>query len=153
MESEVIMAGFYSFIPLLREAVNSLGFEKILEWGTGKSTTEMDIEGVEVIHTYEHQQKWYDRYKNAFSPRVKCHLLTLEEGYSEAGGVFPPEYFDFAFVDGTDRVNCMITATRLVKHGGYVMLHDVERARYKPGIALFNVMKVGQGTLLMCNNK
>ncbi|GAI04837.1 unnamed protein product, partial [marine sediment metagenome] len=112
-----------------------------------------DRRNIEEIHTFEHQQTWYDKYKDIYSGRVKCYLIGLDKGYTQAGNMFGPNYFDLAFIDGRGRVKCMETAKILVKKGGLVMLHDSERGRYKEGTKLFSAIKEVNGTLLMKNDK
>ncbi|MCK4328202.1 hypothetical protein KAX02_00010 [candidate division WOR-3 bacterium] len=143
------MADWFTFVPLLKEVLETYHPKKIIEWGTGKSTKVMDIEGVMEIHTFEHQQNWYNKYKNSYSERVKCHLIPLGKGYTVAGNMFKSNYFDLAFIDGRERVKCMMTAKELVKDGGFIMLHDSERKKYEEGVKLFTVIKEVDGTLLM----
>lgn len=146
------MVDIYSFVPLLKDALNQYSPQRIIEWGTGKSTEIISgkKETIE-IHTFEHNVKWFNHYKNRSSSNVKCYLLSLSEGYAQAGNKFLPSYFDFAFIDGRERVECMKTSKMLVKIGGVVMLHDSERERYKEGIKLFDKIKEENGTLIMLN--
>lgn len=147
------MAKFSSYTPLLKEVLNQYCPHKIIEWGTGASTKIMDKKGVEEIHTFEHQQHWYKKYKKSYSKKVKCHFIPFGKGYTVAGNMFKSNYFDLAFIDGRERVKCMITSKALVKEGGLILLHDSERKKYKDGIKLFTIIKESDKTLLMANKK
>lgn len=144
---------FYSFIPLLLEMLNQHRPNRVLEWGMGISTAITDsVCEVCEIHTFEHNPSWFRLYNGKYSSRVKCYLIPVSRGYAQAGNLFPKGYFDFAFVDGEQRVQCMQTAKTLVKVDGFVMLHDSDRPKYKDGVALFKAVKELGGTLLMSNS-
>jgi len=152
---------YYTYIDLLVEALNTYKPKRIIEWGTGISTKIMDREGVDEIHTIEHDLEWYNKFKDGYSDRVKCYHMTSPD-YIVAGNLFQENYFDMAFIDGAEpRVEYMKTAKRLVRNGGLILLHDAETPHYGEGIKLFVPIKEVElvfssyhlKTLLMENRK
>jgi len=138
----------YSYKDLLTFFLLKFKPKKIIEFGTGKSTNIMaDLLKDSEIVTIEHQRKWYYRWKWGLSKRVK--ILLLDDNYSNPD--YPDKYFDFAFIDGKDRENCMKSCFRLLKEGGYVMLHDYKDYRIPEG--LIPVLKDDMTILLKINKK
>ncbi|MCK4329028.1 class I SAM-dependent methyltransferase [candidate division WOR-3 bacterium] len=152
---------YYTYIDLLVEALNTYKPKRIIEWGTGVSTKIMDREGVDEVHTIEHDLEWYNKFKDGYSNRVKCYHM-ISPDYIVAGNLFQENYFDMAFIDGAEpRVEYMKTAKGLVRNGGLILLHDAETPHYEEGIKLFVPIKEVElvfssyhlKTLLMVNNK
>lgn len=130
----------WTFKLILKRFVKEYKPEKIIEWGPGISTKIMvkSLDNPE-IHSFEHNKEWYNRWKKDKDfESVHVYYTPLGESYiSEPLKMFSSGYFDFAFIDGRERVRCMEVAKILLKDGGFVMLHDAQRARYKDGINLF----------------
>lgn len=114
--------------------------KKIIEWGTGISTRLMvcmlgDVE----IWSIEHDEEWYNRWREDKELNgVNLYHIKLSEGYACMPlEEFGENYFDFAFIDGRKRVECMKMSKKVVRRGGHVMIHDAHRWRYNKGINLF----------------
>lgn len=138
----------YSYTPMMIELLDSNNFWKILEWGSGRSSLLIHSYQPEAeFHTIEHDWKWFFRWKMKFPRKIKIHYIPLNKGYSNPR--FPNDYFDFIFVDGRQRVQCLRSALRLLEHGGYIILHDSHRKEYQEGTKLFKKIKEGNDTLLM----
>jgi len=143
------LAPFLSFEKLLRKYLRLIKPRRILEWGTGYSTTIMAEECPNAkIDTFEHDEKWFYLHYNKYHrqlPNVTFHLRPLEEGYVTC----PSSQYDLIFIDGRERVRCMQTARKIVSATGVVILHDSERERYASGKALFRIIEEKDGTAVM----
>lgn len=136
----------YSYKSLLEKTLKEFKPKIILEWGSGKSTKLMrkllpDSE----IHSIEHQLKWYLLWKLTIH-KVNLHRIPLNNYPSPN---FPDKYFDFIFVDGRNRVECMKSSLELLKDNGLLMLHDSNREKYREGIKLFKIITEENNTMLM----
>lgn len=132
---------YYTYIDLLIDALNTYKPKRIIEWGTGVSTKIMDREGVDEVHTIEHDLEWYNKFKDKYSERVKCYHMIFSDYYA-AGNLFQENFFDMAFIDGAEpRLESMKTAKRLVKNSGLILLHDSETPHYEEGIKQFILIK------------
>lgn len=116
---------------LLRSIINSNS--RVLETGAGSSTVWF-AERVKKIISFEHKRKWYEV--------VLCELLKL--GKINYFLFFDPKYpvegvgnadsrYDIIFIDGRGRVKSIMTSHKLLKKGGYLILDDSYRKKYKAG--------------------
>jgi hypothetical protein len=110
-----------------------------LEWGAGYSTY-WYARNVKSLITIEHDKKWYFKVKSSLKnnelKNVKLKYIHSEEekkfkSYSKYILNFNDEYFDLVSIDGRDRLNCSKCANKKVKIGGYLVLDDSHRERYK----------------------
>lgn len=137
----------YSYKKLLEKTLLVHKPKKILEWGTGRSTILMHklLPRTE-IHSIEHNWKWCMRWRLGIFG-VNLHCVPSLEKYISPN--FPEKYFDFIFIDGTKRVECMKTSLRLLKDDGLLMLHDSNREEYKKCIKLYEKVEESNNTILM----
>lgn len=151
------MAGFLSYERLLRKYLRSRKPDLILEWGTGNSTMMMLEERPEAeIHTIDHDPLWFSRWRDELKgfPNVCVYCVPLTENYYLVPLAFKQAgCFDFVFVDGRQRVNCLKVAKKVIKSDGVVILHDSERARYRDGKALFKIIEEETGTAVMLSGE
>lgn len=54
---------------------------------------------------------------------------------------FPDEYFDFIIIDGRGRVECAFNSEAKLKKGGFLILNNSERTRYKAIFGLLSAWK------------
>lgn len=133
----------------------------VFEWGPGAST-QFFIDHVHAVHAVEDQQKYADELLGALSSEQKQKLRLRvipgterkEKGEPEdptsyldpAPGSFRtyvqavydwPYEYDLIYVDGRARASCLRVAQTKVCKGGWVLLHDAERAEYAQGVALY----------------
>lgn len=121
--------------------------KKIIEWGAGRSTMIMRkfCPNAE-IRSFESDLKWYLRWRlSVFGAHL--YYLPANRGYTFPN--FPEKYFDFAFVDGEKRVDCMKAALKLLKDDGLLMLHDSGSKELQPGIKMFRTIKEKDNTILL----
>jgi hypothetical protein len=138
-----------------------LTYDMILfEWGSGGSTAFFSRRVKRVI-TIEHDPIWYQDVANALEKRgyKNISLRLVEpvtakntdpwytstdahnigksfESYIKAIDEYPDSFFDVVVVDGRARPGCIRQALAKVKHGGYLVLDNSDRAEYASGQAL-----------------
>ena len=125
--------------------------ETCLEFGCGGSTTYFPCKYkfIKQWISYEHELAWFDL--------IKRHLDVLSLKEVELNLSFPENYvfdvfkekrkYDFIFIDGIQRGECMLTASLLLKRNrGRCFLHDTGRKEYSKYFSVFdNVEKLSQG--------
>lgn len=143
------------------ERVFSIGkLENVLEWGSGISTIYFPVlaKNLKLWVSVEHNVEWWKKIHSMnTSPLVSVNFFkpndsdwkddcgrngTYEEfknyvDYPSTLGV----KFDFIFVDGRARVDCMRVSTGLLKENGILVLHDCLVPHYKEGIDYFDKVK------------
>ena len=125
--------------------------KKILEWGSGLSTYILAYFcrkwQSKLFLTIDHNADYQARILAQLEkPSVfEARVMTL------TGGIWPGEddcnyatyplarqtTFDFVFVDGRRRNECLLVTSKILCSGGQVILHDVWRSRYAVGMSLF----------------
>jgi predicted O-methyltransferase YrrM len=110
----------------------SYRFERVYEFGAGNSIEFWGTLGRDAV-CIEHDTEWFKKLLPKCPDNVQ--LWRYERPYHGHILTYPDNFFDFVFVDGRDRVQCMIAATNKVREGGYLMLDNSERPKYAEGIA------------------
>ena len=138
---------WYSYKNLLIKTLKEKKPKTIIEWGTGRSTMLMrKICPNAEIHSIDNDLKWYLRWRlGIFGAHL--YYMPINRGYTSPN--FIEKYFDFAFVDGVLRVDCMKTALKLLKDDGLLMLHDSSSKEFQPGIKMFKIVKKKDNTILL----
>lgn len=129
----------------------------ILEWGPGTSTRYYvdllrcnDIKFV--WEAIEYDVRWYVELVKMNLKNVRFHLFdeeilrvddrrALERLDMTEYVKFPSRLgkkYDFIFIDGTKRVECMKASLDLLKPNGIVLVHDAQREGYKEGFNYYN---------------
>lgn len=110
----------------------------ILEVGAGSSTPWLAMRARSVL-SYEHDARWHGlvRSKLKESDIDNCEIIH-DPLYPELGIRENSREFDMIIIDGRGRVKSMETTFRLLKPGGYLMLDDAERTRYREGKKLLD---------------
>lgn len=146
-------APFLSFVPLLRKYLDLTKPKMILEWGPGASTEIMTRRCPNaLIHSIEHDIHYYAQSQERLKGNHNIHIyfIPLEKGYSTAPLRFPEcGQFDFVFVDGRRRVECLKTGLKVTTPNAVIMLHDSERPEYTEGKRLFRIVEESDGTAVM----
>ena len=130
---------------------------RVFEYGSGGSTIFFSRRVKEVV-TVEHHRQWWE----AVGERLNkcginnCNLMLFEperdvdgdggfyssnslyagynfSQYVRAIDSFPEESYDLIVIDGRARVDCITHAIGKVKRGGFLILDNSERPRYKDG--------------------
>ena len=114
---------------------------KAFEWGAGASTVWLARNVAQTV-SVEHQQEWCDQVLDRLCEEELTNtilVLVRDVGscsYFSAISCYPDGFFDLVLVDGRNRVMCIRSALAKVKPGGYLILDNSERPRYRDGIAL-----------------
>jgi hypothetical protein len=144
----------YIEIEMMKTILKNVQPQKCLEWGSGYSTiffpnfVKKNCEWISL----EHNKNWVEKIKNLNkNPSVKIfHMPPNNPDWKKeyADGTysafksyieFPVKYgqFDFIFIDGRARKDCLIKAAKLIKDEGAVVLHDARRTHYHEPFKLF----------------
>jgi len=143
------MATFDSYKDLLTYACAVFQPKNILEYGPGGSTKVMLETSDAHIHSIENVYRWFEEARSSFggNDRVSLHYIKDHDEYVSSD--FGLKY-DLIFVDGFCdwRVDCLKAAISKLAPGGYVILHDSERAKYNKGKELYDKIFEINGTTL-----
>ena len=136
----------HSFKPLLEKYMAIVKPAKVLEWGPGESTR--------IIHeacpraqiiTIENQISFYRHACDEHRYAQVIHSPIPDYGPSEYSCWplihTPDDKYDLIFIDGRQRVGCLVTSMSCLNEGGVIIMHDAERIHYRHGIALFDVIE------------
>lgn len=114
---------------------------KVFEYGSGQSTIWWSKMCVEV-HAIENNENWYQRISAKADKNIaKIHFYNTQNTYDkyiDSVNEFPDKYFDIIIIDGRERVECIKKAVKHVKDGGFLVLDDSHRLKYKEGFELLN---------------
>ena len=141
------------FVPVLEKYLPEINPAKIMEWGPGRSTQVMleTCPNASIV-TVDHKEKWYKKAAARFGGYENVEVLLQQthrkkSKYAVCAYDYAP--FDFAFVDGRRRVECVFVALDTVKPGGIIMLHDSDRLQYRRIIDRYiNVIEETNRTLV-----
>lgn len=111
----------------------------IFETGCGSSTIWFSSRVKKVV-SFEHKKKWYDKVREIIeNKKFKNIDLQLNPNYPKKGICgFGKNEFDFISIDGRGRVKSIETVLPYLKNGGYLLLDDSGRKRYRRAIALLD---------------
>ena len=128
------------------------------EYGSGNSTIFFALLCKKLV-SIEHHQGWYKKVKNDLEHQAHAnidyhlvkaydapgetieylkqsipHLKVLKEYHAYFSFIdrYENAYFDFVIVDGRARPECIWHSMPKVKPGGFIVLDNAERNRYKP---------------------
>jgi len=124
-------AAFSSFRSYLPALVKWASPERVLEFGPGESSRLILENSNARVLSYETDAAYFERAKAGIrSERFDLRYAPEGPDFKELAGTS----FDFAFVDGGDRVANLIAAHALLSDNGIVVLHDAHREGYRPGV-------------------
>jgi hypothetical protein len=119
---------------------------RVFEFGAGGSTLWLVYRGADVV-AVEHDARWYEQIVGVIGDRADVRLVQPEamgaigspvepdhyfDSYVAEIGSFPDEHFDLVIVDGRARVACARVGAMKIKTGGFLLLDDSDRPRYRP---------------------
>ena len=118
-------------MALLLSIVNSNS--KVLETGAGSSTIWF-AKRVKKIMSFEHKRTWYEVVLGELLKLGKInYFLFFDPKYPVEGIGSRDGRYDIIFIDGRGRVKSIMTSHKLLKKGGYLILDDSYRKKYKAG--------------------
>ena len=105
------------------------------------------------IYSVEHDQYWFTEYRKRYAGYrgVTIFYLPVMAEYFEKPAKLAARggLFDLVMVDGTERVECLFVANRVLKPEGYIVLHDADRDEYKPGLKALVLEKFSDHTMIL----
>lgn len=135
-------------LDLITEVLIALQPRRCLEWGAGSSTLWFPprLPGLERWTTIEHNRAWFEVIERQnrdrrvevvhVAPDHGVYHDTRREGTAQDFATYIAwprglgQRFDFIFIDGRARKECLREAFDLVEDRGVVVLHDANRDRY-----------------------
>ncbi|MTI21978.1 hypothetical protein E1176_13175 [Fulvivirga sp. RKSG066] len=139
-------------IDLLSEALKNLNPKRCLEWGSGFSTVYFPhlLDKDSSWLALEHNTEWFEIVdKSNQNSRVEVvNMPADQEPYTDPkkDGAYddfksyieyPEGKFDFIFIDGRARKDCVKKAFELINDDGLVVLHDANRTHYYDHFELY----------------
>ena len=122
----------FSAIKYLKKIINKNNI--VFEWGSGGSTLFFS-EKVKKIISVEYNQTFYSLMKEKLDKKnTSLRMIKRNKNktnYIEEIKKFPKNHFDIIVIDGRDRVKCCKIAKNFIKKGGFIIVDNMERERYK----------------------
>ncbi|MFZ9981513.1 MAG: class I SAM-dependent methyltransferase [Cyclobacteriaceae bacterium] len=141
-------------LDIIREVLFKIQPGRCLEWGSGYSTIYFPLiqKSITEWHAIEHHPGWAEIVKNkSKDERIRLHPIPPDDAaYFQFKGKYGPKLegsyddfksyiefpvstggnFDFIFIDGRARKDCLKLAFELVSENGVVIVHDANRDNY-----------------------
>lgn len=127
----------YKSLVFLLEQFANKKIKKVLEFGSGASSAFFSTQNLDLFVTVDTDSKWSDQVRNIINENQNIEIITSSDSESVCSN-YEDNTFDFIFVDGRNRVDCVKNSIRLLKHGGILMLDNSERSKYKE---IFDILK------------
>ena len=119
-----------------RERGDSL---KVIETGSGGSMLFLADRAGSLL-TFEHSKKWFYLVDQALEHYDRTFIeLRLDPKYPTAGFCRIDHDYDLALIDGRGRVRSIASVVSRIKNGGWLILDNAERPRYRPAVKALNL--------------
>lgn len=121
----------YSAIEFLKNRIHSE--MSVFEYGCGGSTLWWASKVKEVV-SVEPNKDWYKKISGKLPYNVNLYYIELASNgdYSKKITEFKNK-FDIIFIDGEDRVNCIINSLYALKAEGVIVCDNSDRIEYRKG--------------------
>lgn len=143
----------HSFEHLLKKWLRKTKPLNVLEWGPGKSTSiihqECPLAKILSIESNEHYKKQMSL-EHSYADIVLAPIPAYGPSeYSCWPLLYLDQKYDFIFIDGRQRVSCLISSMFLLAESGVIIIHDSERKHYKHAISLFKTVDSDEYTSVL----
>jgi len=149
-------------LDIIREVLYKLQPGRCLEWGSGYSTIYFPKiqKSITAWHAIEHHPGWAETVRTkSKDDRIHLHAISPDDPeYFQFKGKYGPKLegtyndfksyidfpislegkFDFIFIDGRARKDCLKLAFDLISEKGVVIVHDANRDNYFSDLPPFN---------------
>ncbi len=148
---------------IIFEVFQNLQPKRVLEWGSGYSTVLIpdQLANLEDWVSIEHNEEWFHlikqkiendkvhlhfvapnnlEFEKSADPKVKEGIFEDFRDYVEFPVQLDGEPFDFIFIDGRARRDCLIKAHQLLSKNGVLIVHDANRDTYFEDIPPFKTV-------------
>lgn len=120
-------------------AIEHGGRLKVIETGSGGSTL-FFAEYADQILSFEHSRKWFNIVDKELEHYNRTFIeLRFDPDYPKKGLRHIDKDYDLALIDGRGRVKSIASVVGRIKDGGYLILDNAERPRYKIAIKALNL--------------
>ncbi len=137
---------------ILKKYIEHYKPKRCLEWGTGWSTVYLsEYDFVEEWIGVEHNQDWIDKVNENTTDKVKLFYCPRTEESPYASKQNVKEYvknegihgiFDFIFIDGDYRWQCLEYSPTILSSNGLCFAHDTARKDMHPSFKHFKHHKI-----------
>jgi len=122
---------------------------KVIETGSGGSTLFFSMHAGSLL-SFEHNRRWYNIVKTKLEKieiegieKTKLSDLNIElrfdPDYPREGLRHIDKDYDIALIDGRGRVRSIASVVSHIKNGGWLILDNAERQRYRPAVKALNL--------------
>ena len=126
----------------------------VLEWGSGGSTVYFTqfLKNKGIAYTWtsiEYSKVWYEKISSILKDDKNVSIVLFDVGNTNVKQpdipmneyvVYPStigKKYDVILVDGRKRRRCLLEASKMLKPGGVVLLHDARRAHYHSSFSAY----------------
>lgn len=133
-------------IKIIDSLLQSRKPQSCLEWGSGLSTLHFSRhEFIQSWLSIEHNGNYVEFLRGQTQPNTNV-IWADKEWYLDSVKLNGRKY-DFIFIDGNEREGCLNIAHDLIKPGGFILLHDCDRAEYQDFLKLYKHTKITRGEI------
>ncbi len=128
------------YLRLILEKIMDQGRDpKVLETGMGGSTLFFAEHGCEIT-SFEHSLKWFNRVNRELQdlPDPTKTDLRYDPVYPVKGLKGIRDDYDVILIDGRGRVKSISTILGCQKNGGWLIVDNMERGKYRDGVRMLN---------------
>jgi len=119
---------------IMIQALDAGGSLKVIETGSGGSTL-FFAELAESLLSFEHSRKWFNIVDKALEHYDRRLIeLRFDPDYPKEGLRHIDKDYDIALIDGRGRVRSIASVVGHIKDGGFLILDNAERPRYKQAV-------------------
>jgi len=129
-----------NYLRFLCSRVIDLGGSlKVIETGSGGSTL-FFAEYADQLLSFEHSRKWFNIVDKALEHYDRRFIeLRFDPDYPREGLRHIDKDYDIALIDGRGRVRSIASVVGHIKDGGFLILDNAERPRYRPAVKALNL--------------
>jgi len=112
---------------------------KVIETGSGGSTL-FFAEYADQLLSFEHSRKWFNLVDKELEGYDRTQIeLRFDPDYPRDGLRHIDNDYDIALIDGRGRVKSIASVVSRIKKGGWLILDNAERPRYKIAVNAMNL--------------
>lgn len=112
---------------------------KVIETGSGGSTL-FFAEYADELLSFEHSRKWFNIVDKELEGYDRTFIeLRFDPDYPKKGLRHIDKDYDIALIDGRGRMKSISSVVKRIKNGGYLILDNAERPRYRPAVKALNL--------------
>lgn len=128
------------FLQLIfADAFDRRKYLKVIETGSGGSTL-FFAENAEQLLSFEHSRKWFNIVDKSLEHYDRTFIeLRFDPDYPKIGLRRIDDDYDIALIGGRGRVKSIASVVSRIKDGGWLILDNAERPRYRIAVKAMNL--------------